>query len=170
MSALSPDRSTIDLVGQIYDAVLDHEQWPRLVRELADTFNSKSALLRLMDCQCEYVSFTVAYGYDERFFGPYREHYIHIDPFNAYLMDRPLGTMVCTPEIMPMNQLGAALLKRRPAARNLAVGADVFGDLCTRHASPVMRRGSLPGELAALGSCVVAPARSEMPGSWPSRH
>jgi DNA-binding CsgD family transcriptional regulator/PAS domain-containing protein len=104
MSALSPDRSTIDLVGQIYDAVLDHEQWPRLVRELADTFNSKSALLRLMDRQCEYVSFTVAYGYDERFFGPYREHYIHIDPFNAYLMDRPLGTMVCTPEIMPMNQ------------------------------------------------------------------
>ena len=69
-----------------------------------------------------------------------------------------------------LKELGAALLKRRPAARNLAVGADVFGDLCTRHASPVMRRGSLRGELAVLGSCVVAPARSEMPGSWPSRH
>ena len=71
---------------------------------MADTFNSKSALLRLMDRQCQNVSLTVAHGYDERFFGPYQEHYIHIDPFNAYLMDRPAGTMCCTPQIMPMNE------------------------------------------------------------------
>lgn len=104
MASFSPDYPMIDLVGQIYDAALDHAQWPRLVRQMAATFNSKSALLRVMDRQCEQVSLTVAHGYDEQFFGPYQEHYIHMDPFNAYLMDRPAGTMCCTPQIMPMNE------------------------------------------------------------------
>lgn len=103
MTTSRPPPSLLDLVGQIYAAVLDRELWPSVVRDMAETFHSKSALLRLMDRQCEQVSLTLAHGYDERFFVPYREHFIHLDPFNAYLMDKPVGTMCCTPQIMPMS-------------------------------------------------------------------
>lgn len=103
MTASRPPPSLLNLVGQIYAAVLDRALWPWVVRDMAEAFHSKSALLRLMDRQCEHVSLTLAHGYDERFFVPYREHFIHIDPFNSYLMDKPVGTMCCTPQIMPMN-------------------------------------------------------------------
>jgi glycerate 2-kinase len=65
---------------------------------------------------------------------------------------------------------GAALLKRRPATKDLAVRAVTFVALLTREASYFMRRDAPVEELAAPGSCGVAPARSEMPGRRPSRH
>jgi hypothetical protein len=68
------------------------------------------------------------------------------------------------------NTMGAALLKRRPATKDLAVRAVTFVALLTREASYFMRRDAPVEELAAPGSCGVAPARSEMPGRRPSRH
>lgn len=104
MSTLKPSTSPIDLIGHIYDAVLDAGQWPQLVQKITNTFNSKSALLRLMDKECDDVSFVIANGYDEDSFQDYRAHYIHIDPFNAFLKNKPIGTIGSTPHVMPMNE------------------------------------------------------------------
>ena len=60
--------------------------------------------------------------------------------------------------------LGAALLKRRPGSKNLAVRTGIIGGLCTGYAFRFMRRVSLPEESAARGNCVCAPVGSETPG------
>jgi DNA-binding CsgD family transcriptional regulator/PAS domain-containing protein len=102
MSKATPAKSATDLIGQIYDAVLDATEWPLLIERIANVSRSKSGLLRLMDQQCKEVSFVVAHGYDEQSFHPYRNHFIHIDPLNAALKTRPTGTISTTPQVMPM--------------------------------------------------------------------
>lgn len=96
--------SPTGLIGQIYDAVLDAEQWPLLIQRIATAFQSKSGLLRLMDPQCDKVSFVVSHGYDEQSFQAYRDHFIHIDPLNAALKTKPVGSIGTTPQVMPMSE------------------------------------------------------------------
>ena len=104
MNTSKSTKPPIDLIGHIYDAALDAGKWPLVVQQITAALDSKSALLRLMDRQCEDVSFVIANGYDESRFQDYREHYIHIDPFNTYLMDKPVGTVGSTPQLMPMGE------------------------------------------------------------------
>jgi DNA-binding CsgD family transcriptional regulator/PAS domain-containing protein len=104
MTQATPAKFSADLIGYIYDAVLDIEQWPLLIQRIATKLQCKSGLLRFMDQRCQEVSFVVAHGYDEKLIQDYRDHFIHIDPLNAALINKPVGTMGTTPQIMPMSK------------------------------------------------------------------
>jgi len=65
--------------------------------------------------------------------------------------------------------MGAALLKRRPASRELTVRAGILGALYTGRVFHFMRRVSQAEGSAGPGSCVAALARSERPRSPASR-
>ena len=83
---------------------------------------------------------------------------------DAYSDVRAIGTRADGGKIMAGRFVKASGGCSAPATKDPAVRAVTFVALLTREMSCFMRRDAPVEELAAPGSCGVAPARSEMPG------
>jgi len=70
----------LKLIELIYDAALDSDQWPEVMKQLSRVVGSESALFRVIDEVKRTVDFGASHGYDEAFMQQYQEHFVNIDP------------------------------------------------------------------------------------------
>lgn len=89
----SVESRALQLVGQIYDAALDAEKWPRLLETIASAVKAHGAMLRRIDSAAGEVGFFHTLGYEEQYVRAYREHFVHLDPYQSFLSSSPVGTV-----------------------------------------------------------------------------
>lgn len=85
---------TLNLVGQIYDAVSEPERWSTFLGSLATAVGAHAARMRMLDKQNTCYSVIAAHGHDERFDEQYHAYYTKIDPWNPLLASLPAGQAV----------------------------------------------------------------------------
>jgi hypothetical protein len=60
------ERRILDLIAKVYDAALDEPRWKTIAQEIADTFNSSSAVLQLQNRVCGSVKLlSLTQNFDE---------------------------------------------------------------------------------------------------------
>lgn len=73
-----------------------------MLEELSAHFDARSGVLRLMDTDCQQVSFSTTFNYDQAYIAAYRDHFVNIDPLNPLLRESPGSLVVMTPsKVLP---------------------------------------------------------------------
>jgi DNA-binding CsgD family transcriptional regulator len=81
----------VGLIGEIYEAALNAEAWPRLIESIASSCNAQGGMLRSVDATSGDVSFMQTMGYDSSYVKAYRAHYFRLDPYRDFFNDMPVG-------------------------------------------------------------------------------
>lgn len=87
------ESKALGLVGDLYDAALDAQRWPQIMERIAAAVGATGAMLRRLDRTNSSASFFHAAGYDSTYVKAYREHYIHLDPYQGFLAATPPGVL-----------------------------------------------------------------------------
>ena len=82
---MSIKRRESDLIGAIYDCVIDHRNWEHVVRRVAEATNSVSAGLYFRH-RLDPARVTVQHNMDQSFIDAYSETYSRIDPLAPVAM------------------------------------------------------------------------------------
>lgn len=87
------ESKALGLVGDLYDAALDAQRWPQVMERIAAAVDANGAMLRRLERTRSSASFFHAAGYDSSYVKAYREHYIHLDPYQGFLAAAPPGVL-----------------------------------------------------------------------------
>ena len=91
----------VELVGSIYEAALQPQQWQHVLEQVQGYLNATSSILFLRDCNTMDAPFVVSQGLDRQRLQAYHDYYIRKDPNFAYRLDKPEGTITASHRIVP---------------------------------------------------------------------
>lgn len=83
--------TVLRLVGLIYDAALDAQQWPLFLEAFADAVGGCSSMLRSADCEAGAADFVASVGYDPAWQAAYCKHFVKLDFLTPALNQFELG-------------------------------------------------------------------------------
>lgn len=82
------------LTELIYDAALDADQWPLLLKAIASAMDAQGAMLRQANTQTGHIGFFEALNYDPAFVRAYREHFHQLDYYQPFFAAAPVGALL----------------------------------------------------------------------------
>jgi DNA-binding CsgD family transcriptional regulator/PAS domain-containing protein len=82
------------LTELIYDAALDADQWPLLLKAIASAMDAQGAMLRQVNMQTGHIGFFETLGYDPVFALAYREHFHQLDYYQPHYAAAPVGVLL----------------------------------------------------------------------------
>jgi len=88
------------LVTDIYDAGLDETLWSGVLKQIMQSMNAQSGLLRTQDLRSKAVGKYITEGLDPDFRQRYKEHYIHLDNLVPAAAKKPTGSIQQTIHLM----------------------------------------------------------------------
>jgi DNA-binding CsgD family transcriptional regulator len=98
---IEPSDRLLDL---IYDAATEEELWTPALIEIADLTRSIGGFLFGVENKVGVVTFTFNGRLSEESHRVYQERHI-VNPWSAYMVDRPVGSFVRSDHIMPLSEL-----------------------------------------------------------------
>ena len=104
---MQPTSSTIDLdsfnrlVGDIYEAALNHAHWSVALARISHCLNARSAILRAQDLHTKEVGTYVLHNLAPEYQEQYKAHYVHVDPLVPAVAKLPVGSITQTITYMP---------------------------------------------------------------------
>ena len=94
-----------EVIGAIYDGVLDPSVWPQVIEPVRAYVQADSALLRVYGSHWGSVLQSMSAGFDPAFQDAYRLEFIHEDPIVPILDALPLGRMIILDQELPFSRL-----------------------------------------------------------------
>lgn len=93
--------NTLDLVGQIYDAVSEPEGWDSFLGNLAATMGAHAARMRMVDKRNNNFGLIAGAGHDSAFDQHYADYYTKVDLFNPILAQQNVGAAFDSHHLIP---------------------------------------------------------------------
>jgi DNA-binding CsgD family transcriptional regulator/PAS domain-containing protein len=87
----SSDDTALNLVGKVYDAALDEQNWPSFLDAFARAVGGCSSILRSVDLQTHKAGFVASVGYDPAWQAAYCDHFVKVDYLTPALAQFQLG-------------------------------------------------------------------------------
>jgi DNA-binding CsgD family transcriptional regulator/PAS domain-containing protein len=85
------DKQFSGVIASTYEAAMDADAWPELLRQIAAFTNSDTAIFRVPDISSDAIHISKTYNLDDSYLRLYRKHYITNDPFRAALKQAKSG-------------------------------------------------------------------------------
>ncbi len=83
-------------ITRIYDAGLDETQWPGTLEYLSGEFKAEQSILRVLTPDERRVNQVHTYNKNTAWDEPYRDHYVHCDPWLDLFSNSSKSTITCT--------------------------------------------------------------------------
>jgi DNA-binding CsgD family transcriptional regulator/PAS domain-containing protein len=97
----SVSRPSLELIGHIYEAALEPQQWSAVLAAVQAELRAQTSIVYLEDVQALEASFEVRRGLDPELMRSYYRYYIQKDPFFAYRLTQPVGTVTTSHQVVP---------------------------------------------------------------------
>ncbi|MDH5572522.1 MAG: helix-turn-helix transcriptional regulator [Gammaproteobacteria bacterium] len=94
-SSLSFDQFN-KIISCIYDAALDPEQWEDVIKKMAVAFKADQGYIRVINTQSSHVQHVYAHNKDPQWEQPYKDYYIHKDPWLNDILNGKENFISCT--------------------------------------------------------------------------
>ncbi|MGH6838455.1 MAG: helix-turn-helix transcriptional regulator [Methylocella sp.] len=129
---MSGDKELNALIDLIYEAVLDNDLWPSVLRKLADAVGAAHAAMPTLDRRAKIFA-TIAPCDDPDLIALYKEYWAFHDPLFGRAILRPVGEIYTLDSLMPREEFAATPVFNewwRPAQYSLATAGTnlVAGD------------------------------------------
>lgn len=93
------------LVAEIYDAALDTERWPVVLRQVCEYVGGKGLTLFAHDTARPHATMFFNHGHDPHYLQLYTEKYIHMNPLMPAVTFPEVGRVFTIGELVPFNEL-----------------------------------------------------------------
>ena len=92
------------LVGDIYDAALDPERWPDVLKSSAAFVDGVASALFMKDTVHKHHNVVHTFGYDPEYARKYVEHYVALDPFTVGQFASQVGDVISLVDLVPHDE------------------------------------------------------------------
>jgi DNA-binding CsgD family transcriptional regulator len=105
---MSEVEEALSLAGAIYDAALDPESWPEVLRQLTAFIGGTASALHSHDVPARSVRFHYSWGDDPHYTRLYAEKYVGLNPAVVPLLMLKVGDVGTLSEMIPRRELHAS--------------------------------------------------------------
>ena len=137
---------TLNLVGQIYDAVSEPERWNSFLDNLAGTMGAHGARMRMLDTTGgKSYDLIAGAGHDNACDEQYTKYFVKVDPWNPVLAKIPPGIVADSSEMYSLKEF-----------TNSEIYNDFWRDYELFHTRGLQRPGktTITGASAAPAACL----------------
>ena len=85
-----------EIISCIYDAALDPDQWKNVIEKMAITFKAEQGYIRIINTKSSHVQHVYAHNKDTQWEQPYKDYYIHKDPWFNNILKGKKTVISCT--------------------------------------------------------------------------
>ncbi len=93
--------NTLNLVGQIYDAVGEQERWNYFLENLSQSMNAIASRMRMIDKRANCYCLVAGSGHDDSFDEQYNDSFTKVDVWNPILNRKAPGELFNSSEFVP---------------------------------------------------------------------
>ena len=84
------------IISCIYDAALDPELWENVIQQMSITFKADQGYMRVINTKSSHVQHVYAHNKDAQWEKPYKDYYIHKDPWLNDILKSKESFISCT--------------------------------------------------------------------------
>lgn len=88
------DSKLINLVGHVYDTVTEPDKWNQFLDKLTHTLGGHASRLRFINRHNNHHDLMAGIGHEPAFDKVYHDYYWQLDPWNPYLEESEVGTVL----------------------------------------------------------------------------
>ena len=85
-----------EIISCIYDAALDPDQWNNVIEKMVIAFRAEQDYMRVINTKSSQVQHVYAHNKEAQWEQPYKNYYIHKDPWLNDILKRKETTISCT--------------------------------------------------------------------------
>jgi hypothetical protein len=95
---MSEAEELLELVGEIYDAALDHSLWPGVIERTCRFTNTACGALSSYDMLQRHLDVNVSWGYAPYYLDLLLERYVHLNPLMTFAIGSSVGDVLVATE------------------------------------------------------------------------